>query len=192
MNFFLTGKKGVGKSTLICRILEGQGFSYGGFRTVVRMDEGRNRRVCHMVSAFSKQGLCDAASVPCKENRIFYCRNKDELFPAFQNVYEKIFAAVEKYENRLDLILMDELGAAERRYDRFRMLVNKWLDADIPVLGVLQQVDFDFLEGIKRRRDVALYEINEDNRETFAPIIGNAIRMEIKKGHKGADTWNCL
>lgn len=181
MNFFLTGKKGVGKSTLICRILEEQGFSYGGFRTIIRMDEEVGGRVCHMVSAFSEQGLCDVASIPTKGNGIFFCRNKDELFPVFQSIYEKIFASLEEHENRLDLILMDELGSTERRDYRFRMLVNKWLDADIPVFGVLQRVDSDFLEEIKQRRDVALYETDENNREAVASLISDAIRREIKR-----------
>lgn len=184
MNYFLTGKKGVGKSTLIDKVLAQQGFSYGGFRTLVCEDAKRGGRTCHMVSAFFEPALCEASSVPSDENAVFFCRDKSHLFPAFQAIYESIFASVEEHTHRLDLILMDELGPAEQKDEHFRRLVTQWLDADIPVFGVLQCCDADFITTIRMRRDVVLYEINEDNRDMLTGVIGEAVR-------KGVNAWNC-
>ena len=76
MNYFLTGEKQVGKSTIIRKILDDLNCDYGGLCTMVRMDENSGHRVCHLVSFFSESGLCEASQEPTRDNEIFNCKKK--------------------------------------------------------------------------------------------------------------------
>jgi len=152
---------------------------------MVRMDENSGHRVCHLVSFFSESGLCEASQEPTRDNEIFNCNEKSELFPAFKRTYEKIFMSLEENEKKLDLIIIDELGTAESSDKNFQMRVQRLLDSNTPVLGVLQRCNSEFIERIKAREDVVLYTIDVNNREEMLSVIRDAVSREI-----GVKKWN--
>ena len=114
-HLFLTGPKGVGKSTLIRDCLARETGRLGGLFTV------------------KQQG----SALGC--------------------------AALADTEGR-SLLVMDELGPHEAQAVRFQAAVFRALEGKIPILGVLQQADSDFLRRIAGHPRVTVLTVTEDNR----------------------------
>ena len=66
-----------------------------------------------------------------------------------------------------DLILMDELGPNEAKAYGFQRAVEQALDSGIPVYGILQMADSEFLDRIAARDDVCVITVTEENRDSL-------------------------
>ena len=66
---------------------------------------------------------------------------------------------------------MDELGPGERDAAAFRRMVMECLEGEIPVYGVLQLAESDFLDEIRARGDVCVVTVTEDNREDLPRLL---------------------
>ena len=152
-HLFLTGPKQIGKSTALRRLLEGRDMDLGGFRTVRIFVE--NGASIHMIRPDETEFT--------DENRIFY-RKKGVLYldPAD---FDRIGCGLLEDAADHDLILMDELGPTEAQALEFRRRVLEVLDGEVPVYGVLQVADSEFLDEIAAREDVRVITVTEENRE---------------------------
>ena len=66
------------------------------------------------------------------------------------------------------LLVMDELGPHEAQAVRFQAAVFRALEGKIPILGVLQQADSDFLRRVACHPQVTVLTVTEDNRGRLA------------------------
>jgi nucleoside-triphosphatase len=64
------------------------------------------------------------------------------------------------YTGGKKVILMDELGRVEQFAPRFRSMVNMLLDAPVYVLGVLKKEENPFLDGIRKRDDIFVIDLD--------------------------------
>ena len=64
-----------------------------------------------------------------------------------------------------DVLLMDELGPAESGAKKFCEAVLAALDGDLPVLGVLQKADTEFLRAVAGHPRVRLVTVTVENRD---------------------------
>ena len=94
-HLFLTGEKGVGKSTLVRHLLAGH--TPCGFRTV-RVTGVMDRPSVHLLPAVGGEATAD--------NLLFYCGEYDPS--RFDTLGTAALA-----QRRGDVLLMDELGPAE-------------------------------------------------------------------------------
>lgn len=168
-HLFLTGEKQIGKSTLLQIILAGQAGRVGGFYT-------RRTDVCspgeyavHLLRVLPN----GEAEAPAEENRLFFCSSFGaEQEPA--DLRNKRFellgaAALEQAKNAaVSLMIMDELGPNEGEAAAFQAAVFCTLNGEIPVLGVLQRADSDFLAAVAARSDVCVIEVTSENRDALA------------------------
>ena len=69
------------------------------------------------------------------------------------------------------LLMMDELGPHEAEAVRFQAAVFRALDGDIPILGVLQQAESEFLHRIARHPQVTVLTVTEENRDALLPEL---------------------
>ena len=152
-HLFLTGEKGVGKSTLIDYLLTGR--TPCGFRT---------RRVEGVLSRPSVHLLTVPDTTPTADNLLFYCGAfSPERFDTL---------GVAALENRGgDVLLMDELGPAESGAEKFTAAVLAALDGELPVLGVLQQADTPFLRAVARHPRVRLVTVTPQNRDVLRAAL---------------------
>lgn len=158
-HLFLTGHKQVGKSTVLRRLLEGRDAAIGGFRTVrIRLEDGAS---IHMV----RPGETEYTD----ENRIF-SRRKGVLQIDPED-FDRIGCGLLAEAGNYDLVLMDELGPAEGDSARFRQAVLDTLDGEVPVYGVLQAADSEFLADISAREDVQVVTVTEENRDDLPRIL---------------------
>ena len=152
-HLFLTGEKGVGKSTLIDYLLAGR--TPCGFRT---------RRVVGVLSRPSVHLLTVPDTTPTADNLLFYCgAYSPERFDTL---------GVAALENRSgDVLLMDELGPAESGAEKFTAAVLAALDGELPILGVLQQADTPFLRAVARHPRVRLVTVTLQNRDALRTTL---------------------
>ena len=152
-HLFLTGEKGVGKSTLIDYLLIDR--TPCGFRT---------RRVEGVLSRPSVHLLTVPDTTPTADNLLFYCgAYSPERFDTL---------GVAALENRSgDVLLMDELGPAESGAEKFTAAVLAALDGELPILGVLQQADTPFLRAVARHPRVRLVTVTPQNRDVLRAAL---------------------
>ena len=139
-HLFLTGRKGVGKSTLLRAVLEGK--RLGGFFT---------RRIT---------GIFERPSIPPPpENLVCLCGERRT------DLFDRLGPAALADAADCDVIVMDELGPSEAAALEFQKAVLAALDGDKPVYGVLQQADSEFLGRVAAHPRVRVVTVTEENRD---------------------------
>lgn len=158
-NILVTGAPGVGKTTLIVRVLEELDAPALGFTTEeIRVD---GRRV-----GFSINDLRGPSDVlahvdsPGPFRVAKYGVNKRALD---ETGAPAILAAVESG----DLVVMDEIGRMELCSSAFQEAVLRALNSDVPVLGTLQDSHNAFLDAISARGDVSVVRVTPENRDSL-------------------------
>lgn len=158
-NYFFTGEKGIGKSTLINLICNRLHCRIAGFRTVRHISVD-GRISFHILDASKNDEVSDA-------NFLFY---RGEMNNDITNKFNKYVTLLDDYEN-FDVIVMDEIGSKEEKAEIFKNKIREILDSSKLVLGVIQKVNSDFLDEIKSRKDVKLLVVNEQNRDMLSNRI---------------------
>ena len=169
-HIFLTGRKGVGKSTLLGKVLRGLDVPVSGFLTKKVWLPGAERASVHLLHP-------GTAEIPGEENFLFYCGDKGkETAERFDRM--AVRALREREGKRL--IVMDEIGPHETRALRFQQEVLRVLDGDIPVLGVLQEAESPFLKKIAAHPRVQVIRVTEENRDSLSGELLRRLSAEIK------------
>ena len=168
-HILIMGDIGVGKSTLISRLLSCTHRPVCGFYTRE-----------HGFGQDKKDFFLHDAKLPQRdlfftdENRIATC------FPKTVEVQPEVFdnqgvnCLQDLHPN--GIVVMDELGFLESRSPRFQRRVLEVLDGDIPVLAAVKsREDIPFLELVKAHPKATVFHITPDNREELfarlAPVV---------------------
>lgn len=129
LNIFLTGKSGVGKSSLLFKIINEFNCSIGGY--IEKKIINNNEIKYDMVS------LVDG-----RQNNIIgvsYLDNKD--YKVFKEVFNTIgVEIIQKSIKNSDVIVMDEIGFFELNCIEFREEIIRALDCSKFVIGVIKKV----------------------------------------------------
>lgn len=150
-HLFFTGRKGVGKSTLVRAAIEGK--RVGGFFTK-RVEGLLERPSVHLLRA-------GTADVPSAENLLFCCGGAD-----IQR-FEQLGCGALADTAGCDVLVMDELGPHEEQAAAFRQAVLRALDGDVPIIGVLQQAESAFLRQVASHPNVRVVTVTEENRDAL-------------------------
>ena len=161
MTIFLTGDRGVGKSTALRRALAGCGLGIGGFMTDFGDSRYTENKTLWLLPWGEKPDF--SAGEVCAR-----------MGPGGRQIFPEVFdgpgaALLEASASdpACDLILMDELGFLESEAARFRAAVLSALEGPRPVLGVVRL-------GLGAWRDVGLgevWEVTEENREEVPRLL---------------------
>lgn len=164
-NLFLTGKVGIGKSTILQNALKEFNLSIGGYITQ-RIFEGYYRKYI-VKSLYDNMEEYTIVKVDSRDN------SKEGFIEAFENGAISILDKSLKYR---DLIVLDELGSAENNIDIFTSKVFELLDSPKIVFGVLKDDDCKFLDDIRNRDDVIIIRITEENRDYILEEIVDILK----------------
>lgn len=174
-NIFLTGEVGVGKSTVIDKVLSLlPEVVCGGFRTIsaAPLTEGALFDV-FMESACEK--------TPHDSAHLVGTRWGDNLFTAYPAVFDDVGASIlASPSTSAALVLMDELGVMESDSELFKKAVLATLNGALPVLGVIKPKQTDFLDAIRAHENGLVFEVTEENREELPFHIAELLKLEIK------------
>ena len=168
-HILLCGERGVGKSTLIARLLRCGGLPVYGFVTELLAEA--NGDGLHEIHIYPVGGC---ACVPTAENLVGVSGGgKPRAFPA---AFDTLGVRYLQAARPGGLIGMDELGFLEARADRFTGAVLAALDGDIPVLAAVKaRGESPFLRAVRGHGNAALYRVDEHSRDslfdTLCPVV---------------------
>lgn len=170
-NLLVTGRPGVGKTTLIGRVLERLEVRAGGFYTREIREDGK--RV-----GFSIVGIDGGSGVLARVG--FESDYKVGRYGVNREDLERVgVAALESAIDGADLVVMDEIGRMELCSPLFREAVMRALDCPRSVLGTIQDRSNTFLDTIRTRVDVSVVRVTEENRDKLADELTAAVEKTL-------------
>lgn len=167
MHIFLTGDRRVGKSFLLQRVLSALKPQTSGFITAWgKADaEGTTPLI-----------LSDASGT---RSAVAACRYTDDRpRKVFPEVFETL--GTECLENLQGLVLMDELGRFESSTEKFRSAVFAVLDSDLPVFGVVRDMEIPFLDAVRNHPKTEVIRVTEENRDALFETVLKRIEEILK------------
>ncbi len=167
MNILITGSPGIGKTSILNQIrmvIESYGYNIGGVYTPeIRED---NKRIGFSIINLSNKRKGVLASNVGEGPRIG--KYKVNL----KDLDEMGVSAIEKALKDADFIFIDEIAPMELKSHKFIKTVEKALDSEKTVLGVIHKKStHPFIVKVKNRDDVTIFEVTHENRESLAQEI---------------------
>jgi nucleoside-triphosphatase len=162
-NLLLTGIPGIGKTTLMMRLFESlRELNPVGFYTE-EIREAGERKGFELVSLDGRKGLLAHVSIrsPYRVGR----------YGVDLRGFEDFLVSIPFLDSPSPLILIDEIGKMECLSGRFRSLLIQLLDSGKEVIATIALRGEGFIAEIKRRRDVRLFEITGQNRDSLLSEI---------------------
>ena len=158
-NIFITGRPGVGKTTFIRHLSEQlKDLQPSGFYTEEIREYGI-RKGFELVSLSGNKGLLSHVKIntPYKVGKY-----KVDL-----NGFEVFLDSLTLLESSSNLIIIDEIGKMECFSPVFRKIIREIMDSKKLLIATISLKGSGFIAEIKRRDDVDLYTLKEDNRNFF-------------------------
>lgn len=162
-NILLTGLPGVGKTTLIRKVLDNLTTRAAGFITEEIRESGK-RKGFRIRTLDGREGVLShiESSGPKRVGK--YGVNVEE--------FEKIgVASLEMALNEGQGVVIDEIGKMELFSNKFREILLQVLDRSPFVLATIAWKGDTFIENVKKRSDVSIYTITKNNREHLVSEI---------------------
>jgi nucleoside-triphosphatase len=156
-NLLLTGVSGVGKSTLIRKIATTlAGRRIQGFVSAV-MQEGHQRKGWRLDASDGNGGILAHVELPSAYHMGQYGVD--------MALFERLVASQLVQDDTVELYLVDEIGIISAWSQGFITAMNALLDAEQKVIAVVRRRGTGYIQQVKERSDVALWEVTRDNRD---------------------------
>lgn len=175
-NFLVTGSPGSGKTTVIKKvgaILNEEGLKPGGIYCPEIRSKGRREgfKIIDIMTGKSKilahSNLEDGPRVSKYRVNV-------------SNIDEICSTAIPNALNKADFIIIDEIAPMEIYSKEFRKYVNKALDSEKPLMGVIhKRSKSGFIGEVKQRKDSEIFEINKGNREKMPEKLAELILKNL-------------
>lgn len=157
MKLLITGVPGVGKSTLINRLVAESERKIYGFRTKREGTSGNG-------SVFIYPASCGP------EPRLVATVNPEhtERFPdEFDAAAKELLADIPSG----GLVIMDELGFLENRAEIFKRRVLEVMSGPYDIICAVKPRSTPFLDQVRGIPEVELFEVTEENRDDLAILL---------------------
>ncbi len=164
----LTGRPGCGKTTLIKRVVNKLALPAGGFYTE-EIREGGQRVGFKIITLEGKEAIFAHVDFKTRERVGKYGLN----LSALEAVGVK---AIRESVRAQQLVVTDEIGPMELRSAIFRDAVSEALDSNVPILATITARSLPFADAIKKRPDVIVIEVRQDNREQLASELSDQFK----------------
>jgi nucleoside-triphosphatase len=160
LNLLVTGRPGVGKTTLAERVLEQLRGSLrlAGFTTAEERDPSGQRRGFRILTVEGSQAELARVGLRSTVHVGRYGVN----LQAFERL-----ALPQLARRDVDLIVIDEIGKMECGSERFRHAVLDALEAPVSVLATLGNARLPFFLAMRERPDVEVLTLTEHNRDAM-------------------------
>ena len=172
-NILLTGSPGIGKTTIVKKVLEFIKVSAGGFYTQEIL-RGGTRVGFEIVTLKGEKAPLAHMDVRSRYKVGSYGVILDNL--------EKV--AVGSLKNALrenSVIVIDEIGKMELFSEEFKKTVLLCLDSERIVLATVTEAKIPFAEEILKRDDVDIFHITTKNRNTIGEDLKKIIWEMVKE-----------
>jgi nucleoside-triphosphatase len=168
-HILITGFPGIGKTTLVKRVLGELGeFHPVGFYTS-EIREGGIRKGFELVSLDGRKGLLSHVGIktPYRVGRY----GVDVI------AFEGFLGTLPFLDSSTNLIVIDEIGRMECFSPRFTGLVRELLDSGKVVITTVALKGGGLIEEVKKRKDVLTFLMTEGNRDSLVSEIVDTVRV---------------
>jgi nucleoside-triphosphatase len=162
-NILITGCPGVGKTTLVRRLVpELAAWQPVGFYTEEIRESGV-RRGFEWVDLRGRRGVLSHVALhgPYRVGR----------YGVDVQGFEAYLASLDLTAAESRVLFIDEIGKMECLSARFRSLLKQALESERPLVATIALKGTGFIEAVKSREDVELHELRPDNRDSLARHI---------------------
>ena len=163
--FLLTGRPGVGKTTIIQAVIARLGTSAGGFYTQEIREHGQ-RTGFRLVALDGASGMLAGVNIssPCRVGKYgVHLRDLEQVG------VEALRRAVERPE--VAVVVIDEIGRMELCSPAFGKAVTAALDSPKTVLATVMARSHPWVDAVKARPKVTLVEVTLANRQALPEQI---------------------
>ncbi len=163
----ITGLPKSGKSTILEKLISNIKNKKGFLTREIR--KNKERIGFKIVASSGKEGILASAdfNTPYKVSK--YCVD----LKSFESILDELFEF-----NENDILYIDEIGQMELFSNKFKELVELYLNSKNLFIGTLSKVYCDsFIEKIINRRDIEIVEITPENRKIKYKEILNKIKI---------------
>lgn len=174
-NILLTGHTGVGKTTLLYKIIERLNLSIGGFKV--------DRYINQIGSTETKTFILSSLFNGIDNFIIAKLRSTDSSFDMniFPEEFEKASIAVmNRSIMERDVIVLDEIGVMESNSPLFKQSIIDSFESPKLVIGILKDRDAPFLNSIRNRDDVDIINVTCENRSSLLQTILDMLQNHFK------------
>lgn len=164
----LTGRPGVGKTTVIRAVLAHLGDRAGGFYTEEVREAGRRTgfRLVAVGRDVPSSGVLASVSISGPQRVGKYGVHLDDLERVGVASLRRALA-----EPRVSVLVIDEIGKMELFAASFREVVLEALASSKPVLATVMARPEPWVDGIKARSGVTVVEVTMANRQAMPDRI---------------------
>ena len=169
----IVGAPGVGKSTLICGVLEQLHVPVSGFLTRKEMKQS-HPTLGHPVYFYplGEEGEGNTRHL------LGRCKDRcPQVYPAAFHCLAPQVAAMGKGK----LLVMDEIGFMETCSPAFCQAVLHHLDGSTPVLAAVKDKDIPFLEQVRTHPRCQVFLITRENRQRQYARVLAFVRAQLDK-----------
>lgn len=170
----IVGARGVGKSTLIQKVLKEMNRPASGFLTKKETGQadGHSGRPVYIYDPGMPHGRLS-------ENQVGACSDHGFMVKkgAFDRYAPKLLAPVPEGH----IVVMDEIGFMESEEKLFCGAVLSLLDGDVPVIAAVKNKDVPFLERVRSHPKCRCFFITEENRDALYHEVMDFMKIQTAK-----------
>lgn len=163
----ITGRPGVGKTTLVMRLVENLPEAAGFYTEEIR--ERGVRKGFNLVSLSTSPRPVGRGAVAPLSHVDFKGPHKVGKYGVDVEGFEDFLEELSLQD--AGLVVIDEIGKMECLSEKFRILIKGILRSDKTVVATIAKKGIPFIEELKRLPGIRLVEITEENRERLLKEI---------------------
>lgn len=173
MHALIVGDRGVGKSTLIRRVLKELGCPVRGYETKKETDLEDPVRGCPVY-------IYDAGLPHVRTEANFLGYNRDGASDSTTAAFERYAPKLRIKPEKGCLVELDEIGFLESRSEAFCAAVMDLMDGQTPVIAAVKTKATPFLDRLRSHPKARCFYIRQDNREELFEEVLAFLRQQLE------------